>query len=102
MTILIKNNNSFKKLLPQYLEKICISIHGTNDVRVDGPVSDKTISQDRPKDDVITKRVWILLPIFEEGCQIFSGTTHQNGVKNIPNNNKIYQMVTKYTKMAVK
>jgi hypothetical protein len=29
------------------------------------------------------------------GCQIFLGTTYQNG-KNIPNNHKIYKMATKY------
>jgi hypothetical protein len=31
-----------------------------------------------------------------QGCQIFLGTTYQNG-KNIPNGHKIYQMATKYT-----
>jgi hypothetical protein len=36
-----------------------------------------------------------------QGCQIFLGTRHQNG-KNRPNEHKIDQMVTKYTKMAVK
>jgi hypothetical protein len=32
-----------------------------------------------------------------QGCQIFLGTTYQNG-KTIPNNLKISQMATKYTK----
>jgi hypothetical protein len=32
-----------------------------------------------------------------QGCQIFLGTTYQNG-KNIPKDHKIYQMATKYTK----
>jgi hypothetical protein len=33
----------------------------------------------------------------KQGCQIFLGTTYKNG-KNIPNDHKIYQIVTKYTK----
>jgi hypothetical protein len=32
----------------------------------------------------------------QQGCQIFPGTTYQNG-KNIPNNHNIYQWATKYT-----
>jgi hypothetical protein len=32
-----------------------------------------------------------------QGCQIFLGTTYQNG-KNIPKNHKIYQMATEYIK----
>jgi gamma-glutamyltranspeptidase len=44
-----------------------------------------------------------LSPVFalHQGCQIFLGTTNQNG-KNIPNDHKIYQLATKYTKMEVK
>jgi hypothetical protein len=34
-----------------------------------------------------------------QGCQIFIATAYQNG-KNIPNNQKIYQMAIKYTKMT--
>jgi hypothetical protein len=34
---------------------------------------------------------------WEQDCQIFLGTTYQNG-KSIPNNHKIYQMATKYSK----
>jgi hypothetical protein len=33
----------------------------------------------------------------DQGCQIFLGTANQNG-KNVPNNHKIYQMATKYSK----
>jgi hypothetical protein len=33
----------------------------------------------------------------EQGCQIFLGTTYQNR-KNTPNNHKISQRATKYTK----
>jgi hypothetical protein len=29
-----------------------------------------------------------------QGCQIFHGTTYQNG-KNLPNNHKIFQMAAK-------
>jgi hypothetical protein len=36
-------------------------------------------------------------PVQVNGCQIFPGTTYQNG-KNILNNHKIYQMATKYSK----
>jgi hypothetical protein len=32
----------------------------------------------------------------EQCCQIFLGAAYQNR-KNVPNNHKIYQMVTKYT-----
>jgi hypothetical protein len=32
-----------------------------------------------------------------QGCQIFRGTTYQNG-ENLPNDHKIYQMVVKYSK----
>jgi hypothetical protein len=31
-----------------------------------------------------------------QGCQIYLGTTYQNG-KNIPNDHKMYQMAVKYT-----
>jgi hypothetical protein len=38
----------------------------------------------------------------KQGCQIFLGTTYQNG-KNIPNDHKIYQMAINYIfTMAVK
>jgi hypothetical protein len=32
-----------------------------------------------------------------QGCQIFIGTTYQNR-KNIPNDQKLYEIATKYTK----
>jgi hypothetical protein len=32
----------------------------------------------------------------EQGCQIFRGTTYQNG-KTVPNDPKRYQLVTEYT-----
>jgi hypothetical protein len=37
--------------------------------------------------------------MFGQGCQIFLGTTYQNG-ENVPKNKKNYQMVTKYTNIA--
>jgi hypothetical protein len=33
-----------------------------------------------------------------QGCRIFLGATQQN-VKYVPNNHKIYQIITKYTKI---
>jgi hypothetical protein len=42
--------------------------------------------------------------IQDQGCQIFLGTTYQNGKKstkclqNLPNGHKLYQNVVKYTK----
>jgi hypothetical protein len=51
-------------------------------------------------------------PIHKQGCQIFLGTTYQNGKKyqlinnvykwpqNIPNGSKIYQMAIKYTNIC--
>jgi hypothetical protein len=44
----------------------------------------------------------------KQGCQIYINKTNQNDEKwtqlpqNIPNGHKIYQMATKYTKMAKK
>jgi hypothetical protein len=38
----------------------------------------------------------------QQGCQIFLATTHQNGKKPIPNYHKIYQIATKYIKIAAK
>jgi hypothetical protein len=37
--------------------------------------------------------------LVNQGCQIFLGTTYQNG-KNIPNNHKIYLMDTKFTQWS--
>jgi hypothetical protein len=37
----------------------------------------------------------------DQGCQMFHDTTYQKR-ENIPNDHKIYQMATKYTKMARK
>jgi hypothetical protein len=50
------------------------------------------------KKEIFFKRKIISGPVAtKQGCQIFLGTTHQNG-KNLPNGYKIYQMATKYTK----
>jgi hypothetical protein len=35
--------------------------------------------------------------LYQQGCQIYTGTRYPTG-KYIPNNHKIYQMATKYTK----
>jgi hypothetical protein len=36
-----------------------------------------------------------------QGCQIFLGSTYQNG-KNIPNDHKIYQMAIQFNKWQLK
>jgi hypothetical protein len=48
-----------------------------------------------PTDRVTTHLDWTNAA--PQGCQTFPGTTYQNG-KNVPNEHKIYQMTTKYTK----
>jgi hypothetical protein len=46
----------------------------------------------------IVARTFVFRTGLRQGCQVFLGTTYIAKREKIPNDNKIYQMATKYTK----